>query len=558
MSTTRRLLKDEAGMTLGLAMMMILLLSVMGAGLLTFVSRDLNTVLENNRAQRAFEVADAGIEVAKRQLASSVVRDHYDDDGATIVGAEDIQWSVAKGGLTLNDLDGDGDPKDSVNVTIEYIAEGEDPDFPEEHFLVISTGTYGEAKRKIEAIFEGAVASFEDEDENIGHPLYYTPSSISIDGPNVSVDTISMFSAKDILIEGLTDMNSFVTEYDTNGGTLAGFGGKQDALCDWDSEDPLKGAQAPQSGCFVNSAGPYNDQERTITKITGPPTNPNTKIDPFTTPGFGAEGEICGFPNNDTSLATPPGTCTSASVADGIRGYDCTTGPVDLPDDVCPNAPQSRGNHLTFVRKDCDPVCPPNADDTISYPFPILNPIAEAFKTSAVSSSSYFEGIPSDPDWGLDTNTASSNRIAFVDAQNQTLTFDPSNGNEFYTGVIVVWCGRLEMRQNFDGIILNLVPEDAQDLPDNTRCDSSTPTQETDDGSLTVGTFETHSLDPQGQTCKCWVYAEGGTDTLAGIQIGPGSKVQHRPGEEWSFQDGFFEGPPPTSFDLKNWRELYE
>ena len=62
-------------MTMALAIMMIVLIGVMGAGLLTFVSRDLNTVIEENRGQRAFEVADAGIEAAKRQLASSVVRD---------------------------------------------------------------------------------------------------------------------------------------------------------------------------------------------------------------------------------------------------------------------------------------------------------------------------------------------------------------------------------------------------------------------------------------------------------------------------------------------------
>src|SRR5919107_3617235 len=101
MRTARRLVKDEAGMTMGLAVIMILLLSVMGAGLLTFVSRDLNVVIEENRGQRAFEVADAGISAAKVQLGSSVERKHY--DGLTDV--PDIQWSAAQGGLTLNDLD---------------------------------------------------------------------------------------------------------------------------------------------------------------------------------------------------------------------------------------------------------------------------------------------------------------------------------------------------------------------------------------------------------------------------------------------------------------------
>ena len=53
---------------------MIVLLGVMGAGLLTFVNRDLNTVVEENRGQMAFEAADAGIAAAKRQLASASTR----------------------------------------------------------------------------------------------------------------------------------------------------------------------------------------------------------------------------------------------------------------------------------------------------------------------------------------------------------------------------------------------------------------------------------------------------------------------------------------------------
>ena len=70
MRTVRRFVNDESGMTMALAIMMIVLIGVMGAGLLTFVSRDLNTVVEENRGQRAFEVADAGIGAAKRQLSS--------------------------------------------------------------------------------------------------------------------------------------------------------------------------------------------------------------------------------------------------------------------------------------------------------------------------------------------------------------------------------------------------------------------------------------------------------------------------------------------------------
>src|ERR671920_778812 len=65
----RRFVDDESGMTMALAVIMIALIGVMGAGLLTFVSRDLNTVLEANQGQPAQEMADAGVAAAKRHLS---------------------------------------------------------------------------------------------------------------------------------------------------------------------------------------------------------------------------------------------------------------------------------------------------------------------------------------------------------------------------------------------------------------------------------------------------------------------------------------------------------
>jgi len=56
-------------MTMALAVMMVLLIGGMGAGLLTFVSRDLDSVIEVNAGQRAQEMADAGLEAAKYQLS---------------------------------------------------------------------------------------------------------------------------------------------------------------------------------------------------------------------------------------------------------------------------------------------------------------------------------------------------------------------------------------------------------------------------------------------------------------------------------------------------------
>ena len=208
----RRFLRDESGMTLGLAIMMVLLFSVMGAGLLTFVSRDLNTVIETNRGQWAFEVADAGIAAAERQLEPDCIEDEvvaacrtaYDSDGAG-----DSQWDVAEGGLTLNNLDGVATTSDSVTVTIDY---REFQDAPND-FKVISTGSYGDSRRKIEAIFKPIAGG--GGGGNVINPAYYTPSDIRLwsDGTNhggVDVKGMSLFSEGNIYIEGLLPYTSCV------------------------------------------------------------------------------------------------------------------------------------------------------------------------------------------------------------------------------------------------------------------------------------------------------------------------------------------------------------
>src|SRR5215210_4362878 len=95
---TRRLVRDESGVALGLAIIMIVLIGVMGAGLLVFVRNDLNAVVEVNQGQKAFEAADAGVHAAKTQQLSDVNRKHFDksytndcDDGQRRTTAED--WS---------------------------------------------------------------------------------------------------------------------------------------------------------------------------------------------------------------------------------------------------------------------------------------------------------------------------------------------------------------------------------------------------------------------------------------------------------------------------------
>lgn len=120
---TLHLMREERGMVLGLAIIVVVVIGVMGAGLLTLVSADLQAVVAVNRGEQAFQLAEAGVEVAKARLT--------DDPSPS-------DWS--SGELHLDGVD-----DNTVSVTIEHNAGT---------FEVVSTGQYGESKRKIEAVFD--------------------------------------------------------------------------------------------------------------------------------------------------------------------------------------------------------------------------------------------------------------------------------------------------------------------------------------------------------------------------------------------------------------------
>jgi type II secretory pathway component PulK len=120
----RRLPREERGMALGLAIIVVVVISVMGAGLLTFAATDLQAVVAVNRGEQAFELAEAGIEVAKAHLAND---------------PNPADWS--SGELHMAGLN-----EGSVTVTVEYIDESGT-------FEAVSTGEYRETIRKIEATF---------------------------------------------------------------------------------------------------------------------------------------------------------------------------------------------------------------------------------------------------------------------------------------------------------------------------------------------------------------------------------------------------------------------
>lgn len=128
-------MKNESGIVLPLAIIMIVLVSVMGAGLLTFVITDQTNLLEVNQGQDAFEMADAGAKAAKMQLKAY-------PDASLYTGSFD--WSDADG----KDLSMDNANGKDARVRIE-------PNMPSTGlFTATSTGTAGNAKRKVQTIYK--------------------------------------------------------------------------------------------------------------------------------------------------------------------------------------------------------------------------------------------------------------------------------------------------------------------------------------------------------------------------------------------------------------------
>ncbi len=116
-----RITAGERGVALGLAVIMVALIGVLAAGLLTFVVADLEAVAEANRGRQAFELAEAGIEVAKAHLADA---------------PSPSDWP--SGELYREDV--------GENAVTEY-------DDEEAYFRAASAGEYGGTKRRIKAVY---------------------------------------------------------------------------------------------------------------------------------------------------------------------------------------------------------------------------------------------------------------------------------------------------------------------------------------------------------------------------------------------------------------------
>jgi hypothetical protein len=232
-----KLNRDESGMTMALTVVMIALIGVMGAGLLVFVGRDLDTVVEVNRGQKAFEIADAGAQVARQQIRRDAEPEHYDvdDSSSPLHYAENCNdpgddstgpprygddWSP-EAGVSRNFAGG------SFDVTIRWlsrnpaadarcrapVAQGNEP-ADARFFLITSTGCYPEdcsgAIRKVETI----VSTYD-----IGVPKAYftsddSPDSVTINGSSC-ISGVSFFS-----LGGIDTGNSGGGSGCSNGGVI--------------------------------------------------------------------------------------------------------------------------------------------------------------------------------------------------------------------------------------------------------------------------------------------------------------------------------------------------
>lgn len=214
----RSFFQNESGMTMGLVVVMVVVIGVMGAGLLTFVRTDLFSVVEVNQGQRAFEMSDAGVQAAYRQLQADSSRNKY---GGVDLAANDIQWSSLKAnsdtdctsnlgtqGVCLKNLDGDSSTSDVVNVTIQSQTT------PAGSFKIISTGGYRDAKRKVEAIVQLGTA--------LSIPrAYFTRGGLVLSG-SANADGISLFALGNVQKTGTF---GFTSAKDSYFGRWATFGG---------------------------------------------------------------------------------------------------------------------------------------------------------------------------------------------------------------------------------------------------------------------------------------------------------------------------------------------
>jgi hypothetical protein len=497
----QRSLRDESGMTMGLTVIMILLIGVMGAGLLAFVQRDLQSVIEVNRGQKALDIAEAGVQAAKAHLRIDSFRQHYDtnrandcqavfetfndEDGNPVVHepggprvggdnwskATDI-WTDPDGfciGTSTRSAAAVGVNKNfaggKFHVTIECYDQFNDlgpecvggagaapesnvPASDRKFFKITSTGydnTAGDgAIRKVEAIYYTSKK---------GHlPMsYFTPGNINFAGVGtITVKKLSLFAGGNIT------------------GTQSGSG------------TPIADRCTP--ALYRNwNVSPYNTAPRIATSDPCPAQpDPPEGANAIVGAGFGAVGLVCG-----TAQCSTP----ADSVADGRNDYDSTTNTQDNGNPPAPDPPlEGQGTKFVYKEDAAGNPAPKRAltGTEISFPFDpgtSLEPgqthtiigldLQEEMARAADAQGSYFcfnsPGCPTATTHTINTadwpTTSEVERVVyFVDGADVVFKVNSNqfpgntgNNNPVARGILVVRGGDLQMNNasnGFEGLII--------------------------------------------------------------------------------------------------------
>ena len=327
----RWIVREELGIALALAIIMIVLIGVLGAGLLAFVQRDLEAVIRINQGQRAFEIAEAGVQVAKQQLLVEKSIGEYDVDTGTdpdyygpacdVAGeSESAEWSPEGEGSSEGVTRGFAGGR--FNVTIRWLST--DPAAPTgcgapeatpgvgvDYFQVFSTGAYGDAKRTIEAIYETY---------DLGVPRgFFTPRDVEISDA-ASVQSVGLFSLQDVTIGGASTIS----------GTDLAYG-------DW-ATDPATGTPNPYNdvprnttAAGIGAAGDIGDGEqvagRDYDQNSSPPLEYPAKTGSVTFPfDPGAEPDL--------DILARAAEIQGNLTATGASSYDLTDWPADSSDET--------------------------------------------------------------------------------------------------------------------------------------------------------------------------------------------------------------------------------
>jgi Tfp pilus assembly protein PilX len=425
----RRILAEESGMAMGLAIVTMVLVGVLGAGLLTFVMTDLRAVTEVNQGQRALDMADAGAQAAKRHLYSSdTTREHYDwthtndcePSGRRLVNED---WSPATTVFANADCSGAATARTTPGVTRNFAggsfnvviscyrqkgetatsspcqgapagAAGTAPEDIEAnrraYFKVTSIGCFpvdcSGARRKVEAIYYAGVASVPT--------AYYAKENIAFSG-SPTVNGVSFFARRNIALGN--------SRPNRNDPVLFG---------DWD------------------------------TRKFDPPSNLNTQPRQRTPEGGEVAVEGVGFAAGRIicSGSNPENSNCGSSVADGVNDYDSTTA--------------TTGSRKKFERK--TDVNAPNPTGIISYPF---NPDAsfdlDVLRREAQRQGNYYASHVNITNTNYPPNST-GRTVFFVDSNSTSSVSYSVSHNPTAQGLIVVNNGVFDMSGNrdFNGIVI--------------------------------------------------------------------------------------------------------